>query len=189
MTTEQKDGSILIDSNNDSQPIEIQSSDGEVTLRQFSLEDAEELFALIDSSREHLSQHDDETASKYPDIESIRDSIKTPANPQRLRFGIRNKDGVLVGSINLTPKKDDPVVGEVGYYLGASHTGHGYTTSALRALTDYAFDTLGYEKLFGQVAEANVPSIKVLQKVGYEERKREDGEVYLYKDKPNPVSS
>jgi RimJ/RimL family protein N-acetyltransferase len=165
------------------QPIEIISPEGNITLRQFAPSDADEIFALIDSGREHLSQHGDETAAKYQTVDAVRESIVRPSNPARLRFGIRNRDGVLVGSINVTPEQEYSQIGEIGYYLGVAHTGQGYTTTAVEALTRYAFDELGYEQLYGKVAEANTPSVKVLQRAGYEETKREDGEIYLTRRK------
>ncbi len=75
MNNEQNSGLPIGDlpSNN---PIEIASSDGEVVLRQFTLEDAEEIFKLIDGNREHLSQFGDDTAGKYPTLDSVRESLQ-----------------------------------------------------------------------------------------------------------------
>lgn len=164
-------------------PIEITAPDGHVSLRQFSLEDSEEMFALIDSSRDHLSQFGDETAAKYPTLASFQDSITNPSNPQRLRFGIRNRAGQLVGSINLTPEKLDPTTGEIGYYLGKYETGNGYAVAAVRALSDYAFTKRGYETLYGVVAAGNKDSVKVLENAGFEadERVSNEFETYLFK--------
>ena len=83
-------------------PIEIHSPDGDLTLRQFTPSDAQELFGLIDSNREYLSQFGEPTSHKYPTVESVLDSIQTPRNPNKLRFGMRDNKGKLVGSINLT---------------------------------------------------------------------------------------
>jgi RimJ/RimL family protein N-acetyltransferase len=146
-------------------PMEIVSSDGEITLQQFTPEDAKEVFDLIDRNREHLSQFGEDTPQKYPTYESVLESIVHPKNPKRLRFGIRNKTGEYMGSINLTSQGFHQ--GEVGYYVGEEFTGKGYTTKAVQTLTDYAFVNLGYEVLFGVVAEGNTASMKVLKKAGY----------------------
>lgn len=166
-------------------PIEIAAPDGHVSLREFSLEDSEEMFALIDSSRDHLSQFGDETAAKYPTLASFQDSITSPSNPQRLRFGIRNREGQLVGSINLTPEKLDPTTGEIGYYLGKGKTGNGYAITAVKALCDYAFTKRGYETLYGVVVAGNVDSVKVLRNAGFEVDTRVSNELetYLFKQK------
>lgn len=163
--------------------VEITSETSEVTLRQYSLRDCEEAFALIDSNREHLSQFGDETSAKYPTLESFRESILNPKNPRRLRFGVRNRQGVLVGSINVTPDDDSPERGEIGYYLGQEFQKKGYTTEAIRLLTDYAFEHLGYQTLYGVVTEDNDASTKALERVGYQETEKRDGKIVLSKDK------
>jgi len=149
--------------------IEILSPDGKLSLIQFTPKDAQEIFELIDRNREHLSQNNEDTAKKYPTLESVEESILHPTNPNRLRFAIRDSQGVFLGSINLTPEKDNPQKGEIGYYLGKEATGKGYATQAVNLLTDYAFDKLNYQELYGIVAITNDPSKKVLQKAGYEE--------------------
>ena len=164
--------------------LEITSSDRQLVLKQYTPEDADEAFALIDRNRGHLSQFDDETATKYPTLDSFRESIVSPKNPKRLRFAIRNKDGVLVGSINITPDENNLQRGEVGYYLGDEFQKKGYTKQAVELLTDYAFGHLGYQSLYGEVTEGNDVSIKVLERAGYQETKRQDGKIILSKEKP-----
>lgn len=148
-------------------PIEIYSPDGEIVLRQFTLGDSEEIFQLIDRNRGHLSQFGDDTAQKYPTLESVRGSIERPKNPKRLRFGIRNKEGILAGSINLTPDEDNPERAEIGYYLVAEFQGKGYVTRAVETLTDYGFDHLGYKAIYGVVNKDNIRFARVLRDTGY----------------------
>jgi len=147
--------------------LEIISTDGTIILKQYALEDAKEAFALIDRNRKHLSQFDDKTADKYPTLESFEESIRNPKNVNRLRFGIWNTNGVLVGSINLTPDADNPKRGEIGYYLGGEFQHNGYMEKATRTLTYYAFNKLNYEELYAKVTIGNETSAKVLKKSGY----------------------
>lgn len=162
-----------------SPPLEVAAADGSLFLRQFTLSDAEDMFGLIDGSRDHLSQFDDETAKKYPNLEAARKSILSPKNPDRLRFGIRNAEGTIVGSINLTPDKDNPKKGEIGYYLGKGFTGKGYATKALLALTHFAFNQLGYDTIYGIVQEGNDDSVRVLERAGYIATNRNEKETVL----------
>jgi hypothetical protein len=74
--------------------------DTHVHLREFEEGDAEEIFALIDRNREHLSQNGDTTAGKYPTFESVLESITYPVDPVKIRLGIWD-DGVFVGSVNV----------------------------------------------------------------------------------------
>lgn len=165
-------------------PLEIVSRDGQVTLRQLTLADAGELFALIDRNRDHLSQFGDDTAGKYKSLSSVVESITHPRNPNRLRFGIRNKAGELVGSINLTPQENNPERAEVGYYLGREYQGQGYQGRALEAVTDYGFGELGYKEIFGEVVIGNDKSVHVLERAGYRETQRKADKIILTKTSP-----
>jgi ribosomal-protein-serine acetyltransferase len=157
--------------------MEIKSPNGEVLLKQFAPQNSEEIFALIDRNREHLSQFGDDTAGKYPDVESVRESIINPKNPDRLRMVIYNKQKELVGSINLTPQEKNPHTGEIGYYLGSKFTGKGYATEAVKTLTDFAFNNLDYKVVFGKVTEGNTASANVLLHSGYVETGRHDNKI------------
>lgn len=163
-------------------PIEIIAST-DLSLKQFTAQDAEEIFALIDRSRDHLSQFGDDTADKYPTLESVRESIVRPRNLKRLRFAIRNKEEQLVGSINITPDENNPEQAEIGYYLGAEFQRQGYMGRAVQALTSYGFQTLNYKTIYGNVAEKNIASGNVLLKAGYKETGRDDGKIRYSKDK------
>ncbi|MCL5438962.1 MAG: GNAT family N-acetyltransferase, partial [Patescibacteria group bacterium] len=155
--------------------IELASSDGEVTLRQYSLEDSSELFALIDRNRTHLSQNYEDTALKYPSLETVQESILHPKNPSRRRFAIRNKQGLIVGGINITTDDGDPKQAEIGYWQGAEFTGNGYISRAVEVLTTFGFQRLGYELIYGKVFKSNTPSLNVLKRAGYEEKRRVNG--------------
>lgn len=164
-------------------PVELTSSDGEVVLRQFTPQDAEEIFALINRNRGHLSQHGENTANRYPTLESVRESIENPKNPNRLRFAIRNRKGQFIGSINLTPDTENTKQAEVGCYLGAEFSKQGYMTRALEMVTTYGFQNLGYETIYGDVVETNTASSNALLRNGYRQASRFNGKIRYTKQK------
>ncbi len=149
---------------------EIRTPDG-LTLKQYTLDDAQEAFDLIDRNREHLSQYGDDTAKKYKTVEDMIESIVHPKKPKRMRFAIRNSDGTYVGSINLEPipSANNPQRAEVGYYLGKEFIGKGYMKDALAVLVDFAFQQLGYTELFAKIHPQNIPSQKVITSAGFQE--------------------
>jgi len=163
--------------------IEILSPDGDIVLRQFISQDSEEIFAVIDSNRGHLSQFGDETSNKYPTLETVRESIEHPKNPNRLRLAIRNKSGQLVGSINLTPDENDSTQGEIGYYLSSEFQKQGHMKKAVQMLTEYGFNSLNYKIIYGDVTEGNTTSGNVLMKAGYQETERHDGKIRYSRQK------
>ncbi len=151
-----------------SKALEIKSLGKRIVLRQFTPEDAKEIFELIDRNRGHLSQFGDDTSEKYPTYESVLASIVRPKNPKRLRFAIRTAGtGGFLGSINLTPDEDNPQRGEVGYYMGSEHQGKGLATEATKMLCDDAFGELGYTELYAKIHPENKASQKVVIKTGF----------------------
>lgn len=164
-------------------PIEIKAPGSRITLKQFTLADAGEIFDLINRNREHLSQFGDDTSGKYPTYESVTKSISHPKNPNKLRFAIRDLTGTYVGTINITPDKDDKTHGEVGYYIGSEFQGRGFTTEAARLLSDFAFSELGYSLLYAKVHPDNTGSQRVLLKAGFSETGMKDGDKIFAKSR------
>lgn len=139
--------------------------DDKILLRQYAEEDAKAIFSLIDESRKHLSQNDDETSDKYPDIETVRESIVDPPNRKKLRLGIWDKE-VFVGSVNLTPLGSG--YAELGYWIGKRFLGNHYAAKASTALIRAAFKSGKTKILIGEVAKTNSYSINVLSQLGFE---------------------
>lgn len=131
-------------------------------LRRISPEHSEEMFELIDRNRPHLSQFGDETAAKYPTLESVRERNENQ-DPNEKRFGIWDSDA-LVGFVKVT-KKDRGW--EVGYWMGEEYTGKGYMTMAVRRITDYAKAQLGAENVWATVHKDNKASQRVLEKAEF----------------------
>lgn len=135
-----------------------------VVLRQFVEADAVPLFALVDRNRPHLSQWDDQTSAKYPDLASAQASINAPRNPKKLRFGIWEGD-VLVGTVNLTPHSNE--LAEVGYWVGREFGKRGLATIATVALVRYARRAMRFRRITAATVPANIASRKVLLKAGF----------------------
>jgi RimJ/RimL family protein N-acetyltransferase len=56
---------------------------------------------------------------------------------------------------------------EIGYWVRQSAMGQGYATEATNALTRYAFDVLGAQRVEIDHAEGNEASGKVITKLGF----------------------
>ena len=55
---------------------------------------------------------------------------------------------------------------EFGYSIAPDLWGQGLATEAVGAVTDYAFETFGLQKLFGELVEPNIGSARVLERIG-----------------------
>jgi len=56
---------------------------------------------------------------------------------------------------------------EIGYWLGEEYWGRGIMTEAVRAMTEYAFETFDINRVYAGVLEYNLSSVRVLEKNGY----------------------
>lgn len=79
-------------------------------------------------------------------------------------------NGNAVGGIGFTVGEDvNRISAEVGYWLGEEYWGKGIMTEALSRGVDYAYNKLPQiTRLFAEVFENNIASMKVLEKVGFE---------------------
>ena len=77
--------------------------------------------------------------------------------------------GEAVGGISLHPGTDIERIGaELGYWLGEAFWNRGIATSAIRLVTDYAFNKKRLERVFAVPFTTNVASCRALEKAGYE---------------------
>lgn len=75
----------------------------------------------------------------------------------------------FVGSVGITPQTDwRNHIAEIGYWVGEKYWRHGIATYALRKMTELAFSTNRYKKLFAPVLKPNKASIRVLKKNEYQ---------------------
>lgn len=126
-------------------------------------EDAAALTALINDRRIA------ENTARIPHPYTLADAdgfiAKTAPKPGELNYLLTLRDGTLIGGCGITRLLGD--VPELGYWLGVRYWGQGYATEAARALVDYAFADLGYDKLEAGARVSNPASRRVLEKCGF----------------------
>jgi RimJ/RimL family protein N-acetyltransferase len=83
--------------------------------------------------------------------------------------------GRFVGGCGLFPLPDDSAI-EIAYRLPHACWGQGYATEAARAVLAHGFETLALPRIVGVTFPENVPSQRVLLKIGM----REDGDAEHY---------
>lgn len=86
-------------------------------------------------------------------------AVELKASGEFIGFiGLRHLD--VDSGVPLTP------LVEIGWRLASPHWGRGYATEGAIAAMDYAFDTLRLEEVFAQVTVPNLPSQRVMDKLG-----------------------
>ncbi|MEX2275063.1 MAG: GNAT family protein [Actinomycetota bacterium] len=143
--------------------------DGSTELRAPRDEDAGPLFELIDADRERL-------AAWLPWVDLTREVEHELAFLQRSRLEAsegRSLALVLwhrnrpVGSMGFGRFEPLDRLGEIGYWIAASHEGRGLVTRAVAALTTYGFQTLGLHRTEILVAVDNLRSRAVPERLGF----------------------
>jgi ribosomal-protein-alanine N-acetyltransferase len=85
-----------------------------------------------------------------------------------LQLGIeRSSDQALIGTCTLHNFHLQSRRAEIGYALGRPYWGQGYMHEALIVLINYAFDTLGLNRLEADIDPRNSASKKSLERLGF----------------------
>lgn len=78
-------------------------------------------------------------------------------------------DGKFVGALSFHSMNLEDGETEIGYWLTAGARGKGIATAAVKLLTGYGFETIGFHRIVGLVNAANDASKKVLLNSGYQQ--------------------
>lgn len=81
----------------------------------------------------------------------------------------RKSDGAVIGDVGLSPipfpLRGDPRI-EIGWLLGQDFWGQGYAPEAAHACLAHAWDALGADEIVAFTAIPNLPSQRVMEKIG-----------------------
>jgi ribosomal-protein-alanine N-acetyltransferase len=127
-----------------------------LVLRPFEEADAEPLFLLASNpnvTRFTLWEHH----QKIADTEMfVRDYARC-----RYLEGVPEPYAVCL-------KNNRQIIGAVGYWIGEPFWGQGFAAEACRAVVEYSFQNCGPERMQARVIVGNEPSIRVLEKLGFQ---------------------
>jgi [ribosomal protein S5]-alanine N-acetyltransferase len=103
-------------------------------------------------------------------LKTIKQSIEGRKIDREYSFGIFLKEtDELIGDIDLTGVLRNALQSSyIGYSLDQAHNGKGYTTEAVKLVVEYGFKQLHLHRIVAGVMPANIGSIRVLEKAGFE---------------------
>jgi [ribosomal protein S5]-alanine N-acetyltransferase len=145
-----------------------------IYLRPFEDRDVQALLRLIKRNRAFWGKTEPEWQAGYYTFEGQLQNIRFFQDGiQKGLFytlGIYDKGThKLMGIINLYDIKGGPFQsGVVGYAVDKSHNGKGLGTESLRLILSFAFNTLQLNRISAEVMPRNHPSIRVLEKAGFQ---------------------
>jgi [ribosomal protein S5]-alanine N-acetyltransferase len=138
-----------------------------LTLRPFTDADADALFAL--QSNAHVLRYWDSPPWTDPGRAQrfIAGCRQLAEEGTGARLAIDRATDGFIGWCSLGRWNADYRSASLGYCLSDAVWGHGYATEAARALLQWAYDTLDLNRVQAEVDTRNVPSARVLEKLGF----------------------
>ncbi len=137
-------------------------------LRQTTIEDTEDYHKI----------RTDPTGMQFMDIEQpksveesrirIIEEIKSFNNQNSVYWVIAKKDtGEFVGGAGYWRLIKEHYRAEIGYQIVTDHWKKGYAFEALKAIIQFGFEQMGVHSIEANINPANVPSIKLIEKLGF----------------------
>jgi RimJ/RimL family protein N-acetyltransferase len=142
-----------------------------VIVRPYRKEDAQALYEAVAESRDHLRPWLP-FADEHQSVEESLDWIIHQEVEWLLREQLplsvwERTSGRFLGGTGIHPHNWETRSFEIGYWLRASATGHGYITEAARLLTDYLFTKLEATRVEIRCDERNTSSAAIARRLGY----------------------
>lgn len=103
-------------------------------------------------------------------LEKVREALSGASQTLDLegahRWFIKAGD-VVVGTVSLSNINSTMGLAEIGYMIGEEHYGHGYAREGTRLWIEKIFRETALRKLLAYVAEDNLPSHRVVERLGF----------------------
>ena len=142
-----------------------------VLLRPYRADDADQVFAAIDESRDHLRPWVTWVDNNRT-VDDVRDyCIRSQASwllRTELALGIFDSvSGRYLGGTGLHDPDWELRTFEIGYWLRVTATGHGYATESTRLLADFALSRLQARRVTLRCDARNDASRHVAERAGF----------------------
>jgi ribosomal-protein-alanine N-acetyltransferase len=139
-----------------------------LTIRRVQKSDASDLFELCrrpETSRFSMwSPHESINETK----EYISFRISQLKKKQCTFFVVELKEtGRVIGTGSYVSIDENYKVAEIGYSILSDFWNNGFGTEVASALTGFAFDRIGVQRVFARVLPQNEASARVLEKIGF----------------------
>ncbi len=152
------------------------------SLRQLSLNDAEELFAVCDTNRAHLRRW-------LPWLDRTRTAVDTRRFTENAHRQFENNQGFqalilvrgrIAGLVGFHRIDWQNRLTSLGYWLAEAHQGRGLITASCQVIVDHAFAALNLNRVAIACASGNIRSRAVPERLGFEHEGRLRDAEWLY---------
>jgi ribosomal-protein-serine acetyltransferase len=140
----------------------------DVTLRVMRPEDADELYAVIEANREHLARFMPWAAGQtLADTRAFLESKRAQLASNDGFECVIVRGGRIIGVVGFHAVNWRDRSTTIGYWLAAGEQGRGLMTSAVRAMVDHAFRSMGLRRVVITAAVHNDRSRAIAQRLGF----------------------
>jgi ribosomal-protein-serine acetyltransferase len=149
--------------------LEIVTEMPSVVLRPLQVQDADELFLLVNHNREHLRAWLpwlDEVKTQTDQVKFIQRCSECAAKGTEFHYAIL-VGGDIAGMVSFHHIDKRNRSATIGYWLAKSKTGQGIMTAAVKALVAEGFEDLELNRIQARVATSNDPSQAVCERAGF----------------------
>lgn len=143
--------------------------DDDIALRLHDAHNINDFFSLIDRNRDHISQWLDWTDNHQSTTHTFRYILW-----ERQQFAQQKQitsriyyQGQVAGSVSLIIHDAQVGFAEIGYWIGKEFTGKGIVTRSVRAVCNFAFNTLKLHKVIIRAMAENTASIAVAKRLNF----------------------
>ncbi len=143
--------------------------DSRLRIKSVTLEDANELFELVDANRSRLREWLgwlDKTRELKDTIGFINFASETEQTNGAVTAAVRYQDK-LVGLVSFHKIDWSTSTANVGYWIGEDASGKGIVTRSVEKLVEYGFNTLNLETIKIRCASENYRSLAVPKRLGF----------------------
>lgn len=143
--------------------------DEHLLLRPFEPEDADNLFAAVNKSRQHLApwlSWVSGTTKPEHSLDFIHKMRTQLHNQEGLALGVFF-DGVVIGGVGMHNKDHATNRADIGYWICAEYEGKGIAMRAITALVGYLFTKAGLNKIEIRYIVSNKRSALVAERLGF----------------------
>jgi ribosomal-protein-alanine N-acetyltransferase len=145
-------------------------SEGKITIRPIRVRDAKQLEQELMDNRSWLRQWE-ATSPNGPSEFDTRYSIRSLQGNARSGHGLPfviEYQGKFAGQLNVSGITYGSLASaSIGYWVSERFAGKGLTPTAVALATDYCFFELGLHRMEICIRPENVPSLRVVEKLGF----------------------
>lgn len=145
-----------------------------LTLRVENSSKAKEVLAFYSKNRELFEQFEPTRPNNFYttayQAASMNYEYNAAIKGKALRYYVylNEQPDTIIGSVNFSQIMHGPFSrASIGYKLDRDYHGHGYAFEACQAAITIIFSDYGIHRLDARVAPDNIPSIKLLERLGF----------------------